>query len=233
MASFSEYLEGVGDRISSFWNDKIVPIGQGIKDWYNDTSTKVSSWFNKEFFPAVQPITQGINNKVADYLPEPDEKTKRKLYESGLSNLPDSWQYNVSSDASINDASINNNNELKESLTNDQKELWEREDEIRKHVEEREDSAYQRAVADMKKAGINPELLGVQPSSSGGGISSASRIDTSLLNTDLSGAYSELIAQLNNEVKVDEKQKDRILSLVNNFVDVAGKVLLFKYLKKK
>lgn len=124
------------------------------------------------------------------------------------------------------------NSELKESLSNDQKELWEREDEIRKHVEEREDSAYQRAVADMKKAGINPELLGVNPASSGGGITSASRIDNSLLNTDLSGAYSELIAQLNNNVKVDENQKDRILSIVNNFVDLAGRILIFKYLKK-
>lgn len=124
------------------------------------------------------------------------------------------------------------NSELKESLSNDQKELWEREDEIRKHVEEREDSAYQRAVADMKKAGINPELLGVNPASSGGGITSASRLDNSLLNTDLSGAYSELIAQLNNNVKVDENQKDRILSIVNNFVDLAGRILMFKYLKK-
>ncbi len=124
------------------------------------------------------------------------------------------------------------NSDLKESLSSDQKELWEREDAIRQHVEEREDSAYQRAVADMKKAGINPELLGVNPANSGGGIIQASRMDTSLLNTDLSGAYSEMIAQLNNEVKVDENQKDRILSIVNNFVDVAGKLLLFKFLKK-
>ena len=124
------------------------------------------------------------------------------------------------------------NSDLKESLSTDLKELWEREDAIREHVEEREDSAYQRAVADMKKAGINPELLGVNPANSGGGIIQASRMDTSLLNTDLSGAYSELIAQLNNEVKVDEKEKDRILSIVNNFVDVAGKLLLFKFLKK-
>lgn len=123
------------------------------------------------------------------------------------------------------------NSDLKESLSNDQKELWEREDDIRKHVEEREDTAYQRAVADMKKAGINPELLGVNPANSGGGIIQASRKDTSLLNTDLSGAYSELIAKLNNEIKIDENQKDRILSIVNNFVDVAGKLLMFKFLK--
>lgn len=230
MASFSEYLEGVGDRISSFWNDKIVPIGQGIKNWYNDTSTKIANLFNKEVNPVVQPITQGITNKVSEYLPEPDEKAKKKLSEIGASNLPESWQYDESSSASSNKSS--DTTELKESLLNDQKELWEREDAIRKHVEEREDSAYQRAVADMKKAGINPELLGVNPANSGGGITSASRLDNSLLNTDLSGAYSELIAQLNNNVKVDENQKDRILSIVNNFVDLAGRILMFKYLKK-
>ena len=233
MASFSEFFDNVGQWFNG--------VGQGIKDWFNDTTTNVVNWFNKEVAPAVKPIAQGISNKVADFLPEPDEKTKRKLYDSGATNLPDSWQYEdfsvASSAASSNDSSSvasssTSSNELKESFSSDQKELWEREDAIRKHVEEREDSAYQRAVADMKKAGINPELLGVNPANSGGGIIQASRMDTSLLNTDLSGAYSELIAQLNNEVKVDEKQKDRILSIVNNFVDVAGKLLLFKFLKK-
>lgn len=222
MASFSEYFDGVRERFNA--------VGQGIKDWFKDTSTNVANWFNKEVIPVVQPITQGIINKVADVLPEPDVNAKKRMSEQGLTNLPTTWQYDNSSVVSSNKPS--DSTELKESLSTDQKELWEREDEIRKHVEEREDSAYQRAVADMKKAGINPELLGVQPANSGGGITSASRLDNSLLNTDLSGAYSELIAQLNNEVKVDENQKDRILSIVNNFVDVAGKLLMFKFLKK-
>ena len=233
MASFSEFFDNVGQWFNG--------LGQGIKDWFNDTTTNVVNWFNKEAAPALKPIAQGISNKVADFLPEPDEKAKKKMSEIGATNLPDSWQYDNSSDvssaASSNDtssvaSSAASSNELKESLSTDQKELWEREDAIRKHVEEREDSAYQRAVADMKKAGVNPELLGVNPANSGGGIVSASRLDNSLLNTDLSGAYSELIAQLNNEVKVDQNQKDRILSIVNNFVDVAGKLLLFNFLKK-
>ena len=158
-------------------------------------------------------VVDSINKGVDDY------------YKPDL--LPD----NENKDNTVTDIGAINS-DLKESLSTDQKELWKREDEIRKHVEAREDSAYQRAVADMKKAGINPELLGVNPANSGGGIIQASRMDNSLLNTDLSGAYSELIAQLNNEVKIDENQKDRILSIVNNFVDVAGKLLLFKFLKK-
>lgn len=231
MASFSEFFDDVGQWFNG--------IGQGIKDWFNDTTTKVANWFHNDFGPAVQPISQGISNKVAEFLPEPDDKTKKLMYDQGVSNLPKNWQYDDNSSvSSSNNSSVSSSNkpsdttDLKESVSNDQKELWEREDEIRKHVEEREDSAYQRAVADMKKAGINPELLGVNPANSGGGITQASRLDTSLLNTDLSGAYSELIAKLNNEVKIDENQKDRILSIVNNFVDVAGKLLLFKFLKK-
>ena len=51
---------------------------------------------------------------------------------------------------------------------------WEREDAIRAETQAREDSAYQRAVADMRKAGINPNLMNVQPASSGGGITQAS-----------------------------------------------------------
>lgn len=196
-----------------------VPIGglsRGIDNIRNFIPNQIKKAGIKIIANSTVPdgeIVDTINKGVDDY------------YKPDLSLSKDKDNNTVSDVDSIN-------SDLKESLSNDQKELWEREDEIRKHVEEREDSAYQRAVADMKKAGINPELLGVNPASSGGGITSASPIDNSLLNTDLSGAYSELIAQLNNEVKVDEKQKDRILSIVNNFVDLAGKLLMFKYLKK-
>lgn len=192
-------------------------------------------------------ISRGINN-IKNYIPNQIKKAVIKgIVRSKISDgevvdtinkgVDGYYKPDLFPDKENNDSTSTEigaiNSDLKESLSSDQKELWEREDEIRKHVEEREDSAYQRAVADMKKAGINPELLGVNPASSGGGITSASRIDNSLLNTDLSGAYSELIAQLNNEVKVDENQKDRILSIVNNFVELAGKVLMFKFLKKK
>ena len=216
---------------------------------FRDTSKEYDPNKKSEYSVPIGGLSRGINN-IRNYIPNQIKKAGIKIianstipdgevvdsinkgvddyYKPDL--LPDN-NNNENKDHTSSDISAINS-DLKESLSTDQKELWEREDEIRKHVEVREDTAYQRAVADMKKAGINPELLGVQPASSGGGISSASRLDNSLLNTDLSGVYSELIAQLNNEVKIDENQKDRILSIVNNFVDVAGKLLLFKFLKK-
>lgn len=214
---------------------------------FRDTTKTVEPGKYSDYTVPIGGLSRGIDN-IRNFIPNQIKKAGIKIIAN--STIPDEEvvdtiskgvddyykpDFSLSNDKDNNNSSSDIdsiNSELKESLSNDQKELWEREDEIRRHVEEREDSAYQRAVADMKKAGINPELLGVNPANSGGGIFSASRLDNSLLNTDLSGAYSELIAQLNNEVKIDENQKDRILSIVNNFVDVAGKLLLFKFLKK-
>lgn len=213
---------------------------------FRDTSKEYDPNKKSEYSVPIGGLSRGINN-IRNFIPNQIKKAViNGIIDSSISDgeIVDSVKKGVEDyykpDLSLSKDKDNNtatdtdtiNSELKESLSNDQKELWEREDQIRKHVEEREDSAYQRAVADMKKAGINPELLGVNPASSGGGITSASRLDNSLLNTDLSGAYSELVAQLNNNVKVDENQKDRILSIVNNFVDLAGRILMFKYLKK-
>lgn len=186
----------------------------------------------KNFFPnlAKKAVIKGVlsSNTNDENLIGAIEKGVDDFYKPDV-KLNFNQVYDPSEEISNSKGAINS--DIMETLSNDQKELWERENEIRKHVEDREDSAYQRAVADMKKAGINPELLGVNPASSGGGITSASRLDSSLLNTDLSGAYSQLIAQINNEVKVDENKKDRILSILNNFVDSVGKIFLFKFLK--
>lgn len=91
-------------------------------------------------------------------------------------------------------------------------ELWEREDTIRKETQEREDTAYQRAVEDMRKAGINPNLTGVNPANSGGGITQATGQQS--ITTEMSGIINQAIAEINNTVKADENQKDRISDII-------------------
>lgn len=94
-----------------------------------------------------------------------------------------------------------------------QKKQWEREDAIRKETQDREDSAYQRAVADMKKAGINPNLMNINPAESGGGITQATGMDMSTINKILENKSNELVAFLNREFEGDENTKKQLTSL--------------------
>lgn len=91
-------------------------------------------------------------------------------------------------------------------------EIWEREDTIRKETQKREDTAYQRAIEDMRKAGINPNLVGVNPANSGGGI--ISETGQNLISTEMSGKVNQAIAEINNTIKADENQKDRISDII-------------------
>ena len=106
-------------------------------------------------------------------------------------------------------------------------EIWKREDNIRKETQEREDTAYQRAVEDMRKAGINPNLAGISPANSGGGITQASGMQS--ITTEMSGIVSQAIAEINNSVKVNENQKDRITDIISNL----AQMILLKVLLKK
>lgn len=104
-------------------------------------------------------------------------------------------------------------------------EQWAREDQIRRETQAREDSAYQRATEDMRKAGINPNLVGINPAASGGGITNATGIDTSLEEMDLEKSLKELENYLDRELKADEGQKDRL-------TDIITTVLMFFAFKK-
>lgn len=98
-------------------------------------------------------------------------------------------------------------------------EIWEREDKIRKETQAREDSAYQRAIEDMRKAGINPNLLGsISPAQSGGGITQAT--GTNLASTELNGIIQQTLNAINNEVKMSENQKDRTTDILRTLAMV-------------
>lgn len=81
---------------------------------------------------------------------------------------------------------------------------------------EREDSAYQRAVADMRKAGINPNLMNVQPAASNAGNTSGME--------GIENMLEELDILLDKETTMEEGTKDRINSIVGTVL----MALLFK-----
>ena len=156
------------------------------------------------------PYLKDLNEKINSITREPTTWVNR-MTENALEQA----QKNITE---INETNGNTQNiENTQETTTKQdtptiEELWAREDAIRKETQEREDTAYQRAVEDMRKAGINPNLVGVSPAGSGGGITQAT--GQGLISTEMSGIIQEAIAQINNTVKADENQKDRISDII-------------------
>ena len=103
-------------------------------------------------------------------------------------------------------------------LEKDRNERWEREDQIRKETQEREDTAYQRAVKDAWASGINPNLMNVQPASSGGGITQAQGINPALGSLSQNEYLLELEKELDQAFKGDQNEKDRIKDLIANLL---------------
>ena len=101
-----------------------------------------------------------------------------------------------------------------------QKAQWEREDEKQRHLEEREDSAYQRAVADMRKAGINPNLMNVTPSESGM-VTSSTGMDFSTVTTQMNNEMKELLESIDKNFSGNENEKDRIIDFITSLGQIA------------
>ena len=107
---------------------------------------------------------------------------------------------------------------------------WEREDAIRKETQEREDSAYQRAVADMRKAGINPNLLNVNPAESGGGITNATGINDTVYQAELEKYITQLEQDFNEYFTGSENEKDRMMQGISTIIMLVS--LMAKFGKK-
>lgn len=114
----------------------------------------------------------------------------------------------------------------KQAVEDDYNKTIEREDKIRKETQEREDTAYQRAVQDILKAGINPNLLTPQPAESGGGISNASRKNLTLITTQMNNANEQLIRAIVNEFQMGENSKNRLTNIITPILTVAGYALM-------
>lgn len=168
------------------------------------------------------PYLKDLNEKINSITKEPTTWVDRRT-ESALKQA----QNNLTEINEVNGNTQNIENTQDTTISSNTpsiEELWAREDAIRKETQEREDTAYQRAVEDMRKAGINPNLVGVSPAGSGGGITQAT--GQNLISTEMSGAIQEAIAQINNTVKTDEKQKDRISDIIRTLA-------MYFILKKK
>ncbi len=116
-------------------------------------------------------------------------------------------------------------NETEKTMQKELEKYYEREDAIRKETQEREDTAYQRAVADMRKAGIDPNLIGVSPAQSGGGITNATTKDLTRYSTEMNVILQLLMQQIENEFKADQATKDRVVNSINNALSIGGKLL--------
>lgn len=149
---------------------------------------------------------------------EPGEPGTNNTNPGVTPEIPDGTDNNI----------IQNQGDIINWLEEQQNKNWEREDAIRKETQEREDNAYQRAVADMKAAGINVAALSnITPAASGGGITQASRMDMSALTSQMQVDSEELQQLLDQYFKGDQNAKDRVTELIGKLITFAG-LALFK-----
>lgn len=107
-------------------------------------------------------------------------------------------------------------------------EQWAREDAIRKETQEREDTAYQRAIADMKKAGLNPNLYGVTPAESGGGITQASMPDMGAITNQMNIDLKELQQLIDQNFQGNENDMNRLKDTFTSILSAIAMIVAFK-----
>lgn len=93
-----------------------------------------------------------------------------------------------------------------------------REDAIRKENQEREDNAYERAVASMRRAGINPNLMNVVQAASGGGITNASQKDYSIWQSEVNKQLALLEQQIQNNFQGTENDKKNFMQGISTLI---------------
>lgn len=200
-------------------------IEQMKKQGYNqDLINKVENITEKETETPIKGILTDTITETLNNNQETKEKITNKIDEMAenigikepLKTITDTIKEKEQNGNNTEEQNGNNNEENPTENATDNtpsiKEIWEREDAIRKEIQGREDTAYQRAVEDMRKAGINPNLVGINPAESGGGVMQTAGQST--LNTELNNIIQATLNQINNEVKMSENQKDRTADIL-------------------
>ena len=163
-------------------------------------------------------IQEGIGNHINDIL-NPGQNQEQEVQDKTDQNI----------EVGINGTG-GANQSIFEFMEQQQKKQWEREDLIRAETQQREDTAYQRAVADMQAAGINPNLMNVSPASSGGGITSATGMNYTPWETVMKEQLALLEQEIENNFKGDENAKDRLIELIGK---IANLYMLGGIMKRK
>lgn len=189
--------------------------------------------------PIVKDIETGIGEKTIDIgnelaplfgeekLPEEElEKEKDDLLDKVQNGPMPENQGTGESDleSDVNEDLKSIFDEMRKNALEDQKRAWEREDKIRAEEYERQDSAYQRAIEDMRKAGINPELIGIQPAQSGGASVSTANVNDSA-NSYINSLTNIATSLIDKETSISENKKDRVN-------DILRAIITFAILKK-
>ncbi len=160
-------------------------------------------------------VQNGSNNTNGNNEKE-EEKGKDPILMPGNGNsgIQDTTTDNIENNIS----GVSSVDEWKKWAEEQQQKLWAREDAIRKETQQREDTAWQRSVEDMKKAGINPNLVNAQPAESGGGITQATQMDMSTIANQMD-IDSEKIQQLIDQAfEGRENEKKQFMDIFGNLL---------------
>lgn len=123
-------------------------------------------------------------------------------------------EYTYGKDTSLEDA-------MKWAEEQQQKE-WQRENDLMYQTWEREDTAVQRWAEDVRKAGINPNLFSGTGAASGGGITSATGLNTSKYEAQAEKLLTEWETMVDQEFKREENKKDRFNNIMKSLLNLAG-----------
>lgn len=156
---------------------------------------------------------------------EPQDEEKPTLIPPIENGIKDETNTNI-------EQSIGNFAEIEQlkALRNEQ---WAREDELTKKLWEREDTAWQRTVADMQKAGVNPNLVGASATSTSQPVQSSTGIDYSAYIKELDKQIELLKQELEQDFDKGENWKDRIFSSIEQIMGTFGYLMLAKGLGSK
>lgn len=100
-----------------------------------------------------------------------------------------------------------------------------KQEEWRKQDQERADNAYQRAIKDMYKSGIDPNQLGnITPAEVGGTVQSPSNVLGTGLQTALTKEVDLLNMLIEKNFKGDENDKDRFTQTLNTVLGIIGAI---------